>query len=68
MLLFSLGLALAAAVAAGLVPALQASGNRMYDVLKDESRGATGLRLSRFSKGLVLTEVALSCARWWRRG
>ncbi len=61
-LLFSLGLALAAAVAAGLVPALQASGNRMYDVLKDESRGATGFRLSRFSKGLVLAEVALSCA------
>jgi putative ABC transport system permease protein len=61
-LLFSLGLALAAAVAAGLVPALQASGNRMYDVLKDESRGATGFRLGRFSKGLVLAEVALSCA------
>ena len=61
-LLFSLGLALAASLAAGLVPALQASGARMYDVLKDESRGSSGFRLGRFSRGLVLTEIALSCA------
>jgi predicted permease len=61
-LLFSLGLALAASIAAGLVPALQASGEGMYDVLKDESRGASGFRLGRFSRGLVLAEVALSCS------
>jgi putative ABC transport system permease protein len=61
-LLFSLALALAASVAAGLAPALQASGDKMYDVLKDESRGAAGFRLGRFSKGLVLAEVALSGA------
>ena len=61
-LLFSLGLALTASVAAGLAPALQASGDRMYDVLKDESRSAAGFRLGRFSKGLVLAEVSLSCA------
>jgi predicted permease len=60
-LLFSLGLALAAGLAAGLVPALQASGSRMYDVLKDESRGGPGFRLGRFSKGLVLAEIVLSC-------
>ncbi|HEY7479769.1 MAG TPA: ABC transporter permease [Gemmatimonadales bacterium] len=61
-LFFSLALALAAAVAAGLVPALQASGSRMYDVLKDESRAGAGFRLGRFSKGLVLAEIVLSCA------
>ncbi len=61
-LLFSLGLALAASLAAGLVPALQASGSRMHDVLKDESRAGSGFRLGRFSRGLVLAEVALSCA------
>jgi putative ABC transport system permease protein len=61
-LLFSLGLALTASLAAGLAPALQASGDRMYDVLKDESRSAAGFRLGRFSKGLVLAEVSLSCA------
>ena len=61
-LLASLGLTLAASLAAGLVPALQASGARMYDVLKDESRGSGGFRLGRFSRGLVLAEIALSCA------
>ena len=61
-LLFSLGLALTASLAAGLAPVLQASGDRMYDVLKDESRSAAGFRLGRFSKGLVLAEVSLSCA------
>ena len=61
-LLFSLGLTLAASLAAGLVPALQASGARMYDVLKDESRGSAGFRLGRFSRVLVLAEIALSCA------
>jgi putative ABC transport system permease protein len=61
-LLFSLGLTLAASLAAGLVPALQASGSRMYDVLKDESRAGAGFRLGRFSRGLVLAEIALSCA------
>ncbi|HYC31505.1 MAG TPA: ABC transporter permease, partial [Gemmatimonadales bacterium] len=40
----------------------QASGAGMNDVLKDQSRGSTGLKMGRFSKGLVLAEVALSCA------
>jgi putative ABC transport system permease protein len=61
-LLFALALALAASLAAGLVPALQASGSQMHDVLKDESRGSSGFRLGRFSKGLVMAEIALSCA------
>jgi predicted permease len=61
-LLFSLGLTLAASLAAGLAPALQASGAGMHDVLKDESRAGAGLRLGRFSRWLVLGEIALSCA------
>jgi predicted permease len=61
-LLFALVLALAASLAAGLVPALQASGSQMHDVLKDESRGSSGFRLGRFSRGLVLAEIALSCS------
>jgi putative ABC transport system permease protein len=61
-LFFALVLALAASLAAGLVPALQASGSRMHDVLKDESRGSSGFRLGRFSKALVLAEIALSCS------
>ena len=61
-LLFALVLALTASLAAGLVPALQASGSQMHDVLKDESRGSSGFRLGRFSRGLVLAEIALSCS------
>ena len=61
-LLFSLGLTLAASLAAGLAPALQASGGAVHDVLKDESRSSSGFRLGRFSRGLVLAEIALSCA------
>ena len=61
-LLFSLALASAASLAAGLFPALQATGARMHDVLKDESRSSSGFRMGRFSRGLVLAEIALSCA------
>jgi putative ABC transport system permease protein len=61
-LLFTLGMAASAAVLAGLIPALQASGARVHDLLKDESRGGTSRRLSRLTRGLVIGEVALSVA------
>jgi predicted permease len=57
----SVGLTLVAAVVSGVVPAVQASRPDVNDVLKDESRGSSSLRLGRFSKGLVIAEVALSC-------
>ena len=60
-LAFVAGLALVAALLAGLAPALQGSGVRFNEVLKDESRGSSGLRVGRFSRGLVIVEVALSC-------
>ena len=52
---------LLAGVAAGLAPALQATGNRINEILKDESRGASSLRLGRLSRGLVVAQVAVSC-------
>ena len=54
-------LVLLASVAAGIVPGLQASGTDVNEVLKDESRGSSSLRMGRFSKGLVMFEIALSC-------
>jgi len=60
-LLFVLGMTLAATLASGLLPALRASGEGMNEVLKDESRGSSGLRMGRLSKGLVIGEIALSC-------
>ena len=58
---FVLGLVLIASLIAGIFPALQASGTNVSEVLKDESRGSSSLRMGRFSKGLIILEVALSC-------
>jgi predicted permease len=52
---------LLAGLAAGLGPALQATGNRITEILKDESRGASSLRLGRLSRSLVVAQVAVSC-------
>lgn len=59
---FVLGVTLLAALLAGLLPALQATRQPAAEVLKDETRGSSGLRLGRFSKGLIVAEVALTCA------
>jgi len=61
-LLFTTGVTLLAAIAAGTLPALRASGARISTVLRDESRGSSSIRLSRFSSGLVVAELAISCA------
>lgn len=47
-------------ILAGILPALQASVTRVNDVLKDEARGASSLRMSRVSRWLVIGEIALS--------
>lgn len=57
---FCFVLILAATLLAGLGPAIKATGVDMNEVLKDASRGSS-LRLSRFSRTLVVAEVALSC-------
>lgn len=60
-LLFSVGVALLATLLSGLIPALQSSRSDIAEVLKDESRGASSLRLGRISRVLVVFEIALSC-------
>ena len=61
-MLFTLGLTTLASLLAGVLPAVQASGVSMGEVLKDEGRGSSSFRLARFSRALVVAEVALSCA------
>jgi putative ABC transport system permease protein len=61
-LLFALAATLVAAVASGLVPALQVSRTELNEVLKDEGRGSTSLRLGWLSRAVVVAELALSCA------
>ena len=61
-LLFTALITLAAAVLAGTVPALRATGGAMSAVLRDESRGSSSMRVGRFSTALVVGELAVSCA------
>lgn len=61
-LLFAFGVTLLATLLAGLMPALQASRADLNEVLKDEGRGSSSLRLGRFSRLVVIGEVAFSCA------
>ncbi len=54
-------LALVTCVLAGLFPALRISNPDLNAVLKDGGRGSTGFSLSRFTRIMVVAEVALSC-------
>ena len=60
-LLFAIGLGLVATIASGLIPAIQSSRTDINEILKDESRGSSSLRIGRMSKALVVFEIALSC-------
>ena len=60
-LAFAFGMALLAALVSGLMPAFQASRPDVTDVLKDEGRGSSSLRLGRMSRLVVVVEVAASC-------
>lgn len=57
-----MSLALIAALASGALPALQAARANINDILKDESRGSSSFRIGRISRGLVVIDIALSCA------
>ena len=58
---FVLGLTLVSTLLAGTVPAFRASRTDISEILGDENRGSSSLRLGRVSKGLVVAEIAVSC-------
>jgi len=60
-LAFAAAVSLLAALLSGLIPAYQASRNDIAEILKDETRGASSLRLGKMSRALVVFEMALSC-------
>jgi predicted permease len=60
-LVFTAITAAVASVISGAIPAWQSSRADVAEVLKDESRGASSLRIGRMSRVLVVFEVALSC-------
>jgi len=59
---FVLAVILSTTLLAGILPALQASGGNLHQILADESRGSSSFRLGRVSKGLVVMQIAFSCA------
>lgn len=59
---FVLGVVLTSTLLAGIFPALQASGGNLHQILADESRGSSSFRLGKVSKGLVVVQIAFSCA------
>ena len=61
-LIFTATVTLVAGLLAGTVPAIRASGAGVEIVLRDESRGSSSLRMGRFGSGLVVAELAVSCA------
>jgi putative ABC transport system permease protein len=56
----ALAVATAAAVIAGLLPALESTRVDLTETLRDSSRGATSARSHRLRRGLVVAEVALA--------
>jgi predicted permease len=60
--LFAAGVALAAALLSGIVPALRASRPDVMRILRDGGRTGTGMRLNKFTTAMVIVEVAFSAA------
>ena len=60
-MLFVLGLIVLASLFAGTLPALHAARVSAGAALKDDSRSSTSARLGKFSSGLVVAELAVSC-------
>jgi putative ABC transport system permease protein len=60
-MLFVVGVILLASLVAGGLPSLHAARVTPGTVLKDDNRSSTSGRLGRFSSGLVIAELAVSC-------
>ena len=61
-LVFTIGVAVLSTLLSGAIPAYQSSRVDINEVLKDETRGASSFRIGKITKGLVIVEIALSCA------
>jgi putative ABC transport system permease protein len=61
-LLFTLAVAVGAALLFGIIPALQATGTDMREDLQDATRGSSaGRQSARWRDALVVAEIALAC-------
>ena len=60
-LAFVIALSIVSTLFSGAIPAMQASRSDINEVLKDENRGSSSLKMGRMSRVLVVFEIALSC-------
>ena len=60
-LVFVIGLTVLTGVVSGIVPALKASKTDVNQLLKEDTRTSSSLRVGRFSKFLVMVQIALCC-------
>jgi len=60
-LLFVVAITSLSALVSGLAPALQATKTDIVEGLKDEGRGSSSMAAGKFTSGLVIAEVAVSC-------
>ena len=60
-MLFVIGIIVLASLFAGTLPAMHAARVSASSALKDDSRSSTSAKLGRFSNGLVIAELAVSC-------
>jgi predicted permease len=59
---FVLGLTVVSTLLAGTIPALRASRANVAEIMNAEARGSSGMRMGRISRGLVVAQLAVSCA------
>jgi predicted permease len=59
--LFVVALVAVSALLSGIAPALQASRADVGELLREDTRTGTGLRMGRLSRTLVVAEVAMAC-------
>ncbi len=60
-MLFVIGIIVLASLVAGTLPAMHAARVSAASALKDDTRSSTSSKLGRFSSGLVIAELAVSC-------
>ena len=58
---FVIGLTVVSALMAGALPALRASNANVAEVMNDEARGSSSMRMGRISQALVIGQLAVSC-------
>lgn len=59
---FTASIAVIAGIVSGLIPAWKATRPDVQETLKENARGSSSAHAGRFARGLVITQVALTCA------